>query len=615
MSQPSQRPSWSIVVLVLVFLFTAGYRTCKLTPNELSWDVFGYYLPMPATFVHSDPLMKDDAWARELLSQRPEISGTLYQVTQAPDGSPMYFFLFGMALLYLPFFLIGHACAGVLGQPADGFSPAYQVVMALGFLLYTLIALVHLRRILLAYFSDRVTAWTIVLITIGTNWFHFMTVKNLETANALFMLMTVLVWNTMEWHRSGRFRNLAWIAVSLAMLTLVKPSEVLAVLIPLLWSVKDRETWRSKWALIVSRRADILKAIGIGLVVLLPQLAYWWVRTGSPVFDSYRNPGVGLDLWQPHVLDTLFSFRKGWLLYTPIMAFALVGFAWLWRRNRELFPAIAVWFAAAFWIICSWSEWWYGASYSVRPMITSYVLLSIPLGACIEAVLRAKPLVRTALFGIQTAFVGLNLFQTWQHHHGILDAYRTTKEYYLAVFGRTSVPSGAEWLKSVERSFDGSYSFTNPEHYRRLNIGRYDFEEKDSEHPDRYVLDTIRGSQAYRLDGQVQFSPSIRNSYGALTDRDHIRVKARVRMFIPPGFTGEMPCLVFTLERKEGSYGYITRCLEANAAAQGAWSDVELEYMPPPVRDQADRLICYVWHRSTDPVLIDDLDVQVFVPK
>lgn len=609
--QPPGRTS--LLTLFLVFGLAAAYRCLHIGPNELSWDVFGYYIHLPATFVHGDPLLRDIGWLHELLAQRPEVSGTLYQVTQAPDGSPMYFFLMGMSLLYLPFFLIAHAIAGITGQPMDGFSQPYQITMALGALVYTLIGLIHLRRILLAFFNDRTAAWLMVLITVGTNWFHFMTVKNLETANFLFVLMTVLVWNTMEWHRTERFRNIIWIAISLALITLVKPSEVLAIVIPLFWGVHDRASWAAQWDRAVRQRIQVLKAIGAGLLLMLPQMLYWWKLTGSPVFDSYKNPGVGLDLWRPHVAEALFSFRKGWLLYTPVMAFALVGFFQLRKRRPDLFPVILGSFLLSFWIICSWSEWWYGASYSVRPMITTYALLAIPLGYCVEAIGRMHVLVRFTLFGSQGLFIVLNLFQTWQHHNGILDPYRTTKDYYLAIFGRTSVPPGAEWMKSVERSFDGSYSFTNPEHYRRLNIGHYDFEEKDHEHPEHYVYDSIQQGNAYMLDGNVQFSPGIRNSYGALTEGDHIRVRASARVRLPEDFEGEGPCLVFTMERQEGSYGYVTSC--PDTSQRGRWIDVVLENMPPPAREPGDRLICYVWHRSASPILIDDLKLDVFVPK
>lgn len=603
----------SFVTMVLVFVLVAIYRLLHIGPNELSWDVFGYYIHLPATFVHGDPLLRDISWLHELLAEKPEVSGTLFQVTQAPDGSPMYFFLMGMSLLYLPFFLLAHAIAALTGHPMDGFSQPYQVTMAIGALVYTWIGLVHLRRILLAFFTDRTVAWVILLVTMGTNWFHFMTVKNLETANFLFVLMSVLVWNTMQWHRTERLRNILWVAVSLALITLVKPSEVLAIMIPLFWGVYDRASWAAQWDRAVRRRTQVFKAMGAGLLVVLPQMLYWWKLTGSPVFDSYQNPGVGLDLWQPHVADALFSFKKGWLLYTPVMFFALVGFFHLRKRRPELFPVILGSFLISLWIICSWTEWWYGASFSVRPMITTYVLLAIPLGFCVEAIGRARPIVRGALIGLQTLLLALNLFQTWQHHHDILDPYRTTKAYYFAIFGRTSVPPGAEWLKSVERSFDGSYSFTNPEHYRRLNIGHYDFEEKDLEHPDHYSNDTLLRSQVYRLDGDVQFSPSIRNSYGALTDRDHLRVKARVRMFVPEDFEGEGPCLVFTMERKEGSYGYVTNC--PDLSQRGQWIDVVLENMPPPAREPGDRLICYVWHRAASPIFIDDLKLDVYVVK
>jgi hypothetical protein len=590
-------------------------RILQLTPNELSWDVFGYYLYLPATFIHHDPLLHDTAWIHELVRARPEISGTLYQLSTAPDGSPMYFFLMGMSLLYLPFFLIGHGVALLTGQPLDGFSTPYQVSLAIGCVVYTLIGLVHFRRILLTFFTECMTAVLLVIICIGTNWLQFMTVKNLETANALFMLMAVLVWNTMEWHRTERPRNMAGIAISLALMTLVKPSEVLAGLVPLMWGVHDKESLRSKWALLKQYRGQVYRAVGIGLLVMLPQVLYWWAVTGMPIYDSYKNPGVGLDLWRPHVADALFSFRKGWLLYTPVMSFALVGFYFLRKRQPKLFPAILIWFLAEFWIISSWSEWWYGGSFSVRPMVTTYVLLALPLGYCIEALSRTRPIWRAGMATVIIAMIGLNLFQTWQLHAYILDPFRTTKGYYLAIFGRTSVPPGAEKFKSVERSFDGSYSFPDPQDYRRFNIGHYDFEVKDTEHPGNYVYDTLAQSMTFRLDSGVHFSPGIRNTYDALTGKDHIRVKATVRILVPVGFQGDAPCLVFTMEHKGGSYGYITRSPSVEPDSLGKWQTVVLQYMSPPVREPNDRLISYVWGRSDSPVFIDDLDVQVFAPK
>ncbi|MGV9013699.1 MAG: hypothetical protein ACOH13_13990, partial [Flavobacteriales bacterium] len=388
--------SLSRVTLLVLFALLVVLRILQLTPNELSWDVFGYYIYLPATFIHHDPLLHDTAWLHELIRVRPEISGTLYQLSTAPDNStPIYFFLMGTAICYLPFFFIGHVAALLGAGPADGFSAPYQIALALGCLFYVWIGLVHLRRILLRFFSEGISAATLVVIVLGTNYLHFATMKNLETANFLFCWMSVLVWNTLRWHEEGKRSNLLWTAISIAMIILIKPSEIVCGLIPLLWGVYNGPSLRVKLDLLGTHWKDLLLALMLGLLVLAPQLLYWRTMTGSFVYDSYKNFGVGLDLSQPHILNVLFSFRKGWLVYTPVMAFALIGLVPLYRRRREVFWPVVVYCAIAFYILSSWSEWWYGASYSIRPMITLYPLLALPLGYALTVIAERKGAVRT----------------------------------------------------------------------------------------------------------------------------------------------------------------------------------------------------------------------------
>lgn len=601
--------AWAVM---LVAAFVLAYRIFLLNPNELSWDVFGYYLYLPSTFIHHDPFLKDIGWIHQLMAERP-ISGTLYQLGTGPEGQPVYFFLMGMALLYMPFFLLGHGIAAMTGQPMDGFSLPYQYAIAVGFVIYTVIALIHLRWILRAFFADRLTAFLLIILTLGTNWFHFVTMKNLETANAIFMLVTVIVWNTLKWHRTEKRRNLIWIALSLALVTLVKPSEVLVGLIPLLWGVYDLDSLKAKWAMLWRLRGQLLVAIGLGLLVVSPQMIYWMIAIGRPLYDSYVNPGVGLDLWSPHLLDAFFSYRKGWLLYTPVMVFALIGFAFLYKRQRSLFPAILIWFLASTWIIVSWTEWWYGASYSVRPMITSYVVLGLPLGYCIQTIGSSGALWRTALTGCIALLIGLNLFQTWQHHHNVLDPYRTTKEFYWAIFGRTHVPEGADRLKSPERLFTNENVFRDRTNYLRTIVDRFDFD--GGSDGSRVTWDSLAKSKVYRVDAEAPYSPTIRSPYGALTDSEYGWVHASVRLFVPADFTGEMPCLVFSVDRSEGSYAYKSDCPDPATFPRGQWTTVEFDQMLPPIRSGDDGLTCYVWGRSSASFFIDDLSLDIYTPK
>ena len=600
---------YSRLALLALFATLLVVRTVKLTPNELSWDVFGYYLPLPATFVHHDPMLHDIGWMTQVQEQYGT-TATLYQVTQAPDGSPMYFFFLGMSMLYLPFFLLGHGLALATGAPADGFSLPYQYALALGCLIYTLIGLVYFRRTLLQFFPDKLVAVLIILVGLGTNYFHFTTVKDLETANFLFCGMAVLVWNTIRWHAEHKRRNLLAIAASVALITLVKPSEIICGLIPIFWGVYDKASWKQRLAVLRSRWSDVALAMLLGLLVLSPQLLYWKAKTGAFVFDSYKNPGVGLDLFSPHIIPILFSLKKGWLVYTPIMVFALLGFMQLWRKRRALFPVILGYFLVTFYIIASWSEWWYGASFSIRPMITSYVLLAIPLGLFLQRMAEWKALWRWAISGMMGFFVLLNLFQIWQLNNFILDPYRTTPAYYAAIFGRTSVTEEDRKLLSVAPDFNGEAKLTDANGYRQRSLGHYDFGTPMAGHFGELVRDSLSQRSAYELDSTTQFSPNIETTYEGITTEDHVWIRASVDVKLPVGYAEETPCLVVTLARKGGSYNYRTACLDPTIAGQ--WTTLTMDYLIPNVRDVRDRLQVYVWHRGKAPVLIDDLRVDAF---
>ena len=74
----------------------------------------------------------------------------------------------GQALSYLPFFAIAHTWATLSpAYDADGFSLPYQLMISLGSLLIAFIGLYFLRRVLLEFFSDRVTGITLLGIVLG----------------------------------------------------------------------------------------------------------------------------------------------------------------------------------------------------------------------------------------------------------------------------------------------------------------------------------------------------------------------------------------------------------------------------------------------------------------
>lgn len=610
---PGFKNRFSLFTLIFLIIVIAIVRVVTLSDNELSWDVFGYYIHLPAAFIYHDHALQSISWIHDIMSKYP-VTGTLYQLSTGPDGNPIFFFLMGMSFFYAPWFFIGHLLAMASGYPADGFSLPYQYALALGAITYTIVGLIYLRKILLSLFSDKTAVFVMIVVVLATNYLHFMTVKNLETANVLFLMVTLITWNTLRWYKDHKLINLVAVSIFAVLTALAKPSEVMVLLIPLLWGVMNRETFLNRFREIYQYRTQFAMAIAAGLLVALPQMIYWYSETGHFLFDSYKNPGVGLDLDSPHILQVLFSFKKGWLIYTPVMIFSIFGFIALYRKNKGLFTPILIYSLFAFYILSSWTEWWYGASYSMRPMITLYPLLAIPLGYFIEAVYKKKMVTRTLFILLVAGFTVLNLFQTWQLNNYIIDPYRMTRAYYFAIFGKTEVNAETRNLLAIDRPLTDGMKFTKELDYNCRNIGFYTFEQADTNRFANYVTDSL-GGKSFRLDSTVNFSPEIRTTYSGLTNKDHAWVRAGVDILIPAGYNEELPLLTITFERKEGAYGYRTYGIDTSVYKPGKWGKIRVDYLTPNIRSGNDFFKCYVWHRGKTPIQIDNLKVDIFEPR
>lgn len=606
------RNKFSLAALVFLVAGIILLRILTLLPIELSWDVLGYYLHLPAMFIYHDHGLNDISWILHLQEQY-NFTGTLYQIGRGPSGDPIFFFLMGMSLFYLPWFFIAHILAPLLGFPADGFSLPYQYILAVGNVTYTIIALIYLRKILLGFFNDKISAVLLVILVAGTNFLHFVTIKNLETANILFMLVVLVLYNTIHWYQTFKLKNLTAIAVFAVLAALVKPSEVLVVFLPLFWGVHNKQTLQSKIQLLKGFRKQFYFVIGVAFILALPQMIYWYSETGWFVYDSYKNPGVGLDIFAPHIFNVLFSFKKGWLLYTPIMWFSIAGLFVLYKKNKGVFVPVFIYCSTAFYLLASWTEWWYGASYSIRPMITLYPLLLIAMGYFFSWVWEQKVWVKAGASVVIVIFILLNLFQTWQFNNNILDAFGTTKAYYFAVFGKTKIPPETRKLLSMQRPFQGDAVFTDPENYKSRVLFEEDFELRNSSDGFNYVSDPDKG-KSLRVDEEINYLPEYKVRYKEITDADHLWIRAKVDILLPKGYNDILPQLAIMFDRKEGSYHYRSYYVDTLKYKPGTWATIQVDYLTPFIRSRRDFLKCHIYNQGGTPFLVDNLKIEIFEP-
>ena len=70
--------------------------------------------------------------------------------------------------------------------------------------------------------------------------------------------------------------------------------------------------------------------------------------SGHFIFDPYK--GEGFDFLRPNIYKAWFDFANGWLIYTPIMAFSIIGWFILRKQMPGFRAAIFAFVGLQAWI-------------------------------------------------------------------------------------------------------------------------------------------------------------------------------------------------------------------------------------------------------------------------
>lgn len=565
--------------------------------NELSWDTFGYYLYLPAEFIYNDITLSDMSWLNAIHEQyRP--SETLYQFSVLDNGNKVLVNTMGMALFYAPFFFLAHFLTPILGYTADGFSIPYQISISLGGLIYSFIGILFLRAALKKIFNKYLATIVLFLIVMSTNYIQFATYSTVSPHNILFTLYAIMLFATLKWHEHYQLKYAVLIGFALGLIFLIRPTEMVVLFIPLLWGVKDKESLSRKYLLLKQKRIQLLAVAFIVIFCGIPQLIYWKTVSGQWFYYSYVHTKEGLELLTPHLFNFLFSFRKGWVVYTPLLFFISMGFYTLYQKERQWFYALFTCVVLHLYIDSSWSGWWYaGGSYSSRTMIPTYGLLAIPLGFFLQNALY-NSIKRMAVSLLLAFFVILNLFQTWQFRMGIINSDRMTMAYYFRVFGKMHHKPEDDKLLLVYRSY-GKQLFDRKEEYKSKPFYSNTFDES----PEGVFL----------MDAEKIYSPGPKIEWRDLTKHDHCWIVSSIDVFIPDQYEGELPVLVTTFVHKGKNIQYLAQSIENPKYEE--WNTISSEFLSPEVRSSSDEMKVYLWHRSSDTIKVDNLLVTVFEPK
>lgn len=600
-------------------LITLVFITRLVTPTWLqvnclapiSWDVFGYYLYLPASFIHHDTGIHNFAWLQQVLdTYQPTID--FYQAYKGPTGDYVMKYPIGLAILFSPFFFLAHLLAPSLGYPADGFSLPYQVGIAFGAVVYTVTGLWFFRKVMLRFFSDGIVAFIMAVIVLGTNYYHLTAFDNTMPHNFLFTIFAITIWLTIRWHEKPARSTAISLGLLAGLAMLVRPTAGIIVLIPLLWNVWGKESLHAKLRLINYNFSQVLLMVLAMMFVGSFQLIYWKLHAGSWLYYSYEK-GESLRWIAPYIRLVLFSYKKGWLLYTPVMAFAIIGFIPLFKNYRNIFLSLFLYFMLHLIIVSSWPTWWYGGSFGQRTMMEAYVILAFPLGAFAAWALRARKGVRFVSFGIIILLVLFSLFQTWQYTHYVLSPSQMTKGYYWATFGKTKVAPRDLRLLEPSNNPDEREFLPQSDRFTARVLAEYRFEQPDPANAGLYCRDTASsGIYSYRINTANQFSPGISIPYQDLAKGDFAWIQACGSIY----FTcdpKELKCaLVITCNQNGEAYKYKMIRFDKQNFKPGIWNRVCMDYMTPDLAHKEEPVQVYFWNFGEHQVLVDDIEIKVF---
>jgi len=406
--------------------------------NQFRSDKCGYYLYLPAIFIYHDlsKLAFYDSINRKY-DYSLSVDNSLYPVhSNRLDKYPA-----GVAFFELPLFLaVNYYCRATHQYAADGFSLPYQLAGIFSNILWVILGLFVLRKFLNRYFSDHVTAFTLLCIAFGTNLYAYTAFEIGMSHSYSFFLFSCLLNLTDKWY-AGKDNIRDSVAYGIitgtvaGLIFIVRPINIIAVIIPLLWRVDSLRSARERLNLFGRHYKSIITEVCVFLLVAFIQFAYWKYITGSWLYYSYKEEGF--NFLHPHILNGLFSFRKGWFVYSPMVVVCFAGFYCLWKKDKQVVPALGAFFVIMIYCVFSWREWWYGGSFGCRVLIETLPVLALPLAALASTVFNARNAARKAIFyTITMAIIALNIFQTYQYSMGLIHWDRMTGEYYWKVFGR-----------------------------------------------------------------------------------------------------------------------------------------------------------------------------------
>lgn len=433
------------LITLLFSLFTFNKINSRLNDGDqclCSNDGFGYYIYLPSVINNSE-IEIDKEYAQDLQNQYCD-SNFVYQLVESKTGKTIDIYHMGLSFIKLPSYLIAHFIAAYTKHPQDGFSAPYFIAHHINGLLFLILGLYYLRRLLLLYVNDWVTAISIILTYLATNIYATFSIQVDLPHLYLFSLNAIFIYHLIRYSQDYLNKDLVICLFVFGLGTVIRPTQAVFGIIPFILLSKQLRFTSRFWKTIV------LFPI-ISIVLNIPQFIYWKYIGGEWIIPNLHTEDIVLT--DPKTIEFLFSYRKGWLLYTPIFILLIPGFVNTYKNYKPIFWSIFSFTLLYIWILSSWECWWYAGSFGSRVMtdIYPFLILIIAIGLSFTK----SKIMQSLILTFSCLCLILNVFQTTQLTSGIIDSARMSKEHYFYTFGESQINNFTNARLLMDRNDQG----------------------------------------------------------------------------------------------------------------------------------------------------------------
>lgn len=421
----------AIAVIMLIMVFISS----NLNWGNDNWrgiieaDGKGYYAYLPAIFIYND---LNFGFFEEIEKEKYYDKNFYYDYRSGANGKVINKYYCGTALLQSPFFLLAHTVSYLLNYDTDGYSKLYPIFINIAALFYLLIGLLYLNSSISYYNTNE---WQKALIlfaaVFGTNLLYYTVGEPGMSHIYSFAFVSMFFYYSKRYFSTFDKRYILILSVILGIITLIRPVNGLIVFI---WPfvAGNFNTLKEGLRALIHNKLWLIYCFSGFLAIVFIQLIIYKISTGSFFIYAYKNEGF--DFLSPHILDMLFSYKKGLFLYTPLLLLSLTGGYFLWKSSLFKFFSWFGFFALITYVFSSWWMWYYGGSFSGRVYVEYIPLFMILLAITLNG-LKLKWL-KNSFYSIIIVLIVICQIQTYQYRYYQIHWSDMTKEKYWNVFLR-----------------------------------------------------------------------------------------------------------------------------------------------------------------------------------